>query len=673
MMNACRLMRFGLPGFALLIALISGRVLMHEQRSDARAERIQRLIEEREAAGNSVFADTPASANTVTERQASPAMTSSQSAGHQVQLGTNYLAAWNLEDLFINRMKLVDRHQPWAWGMRINGETLNTAASRERGLIDDVTGEPERLPPGLEFYQSPPIFSAIKENPRYYRGEWVAVWEGGGRGSLQPHLQAQGFRIISSERGRLVFRVPPDVKEPFVLLFKDPEAPVRNLRLFRPGEQALLNAGKVWNPRFVKLARDYDVIRTMVTQDTNRSLVRRWDMVATPDDPYFSTREPMIAEAQKPPFGRYGVPYEYLFELALETDTALWVNIPVQIGSPLDHTQYKDRLDDFEVAVAAKARTIIDSPEWDRFARAFADRLVASGYPPGRPIYVELGNEIWNYGWPFSINTKYADGIGRAFQNAPYAHRHGYGVLAARWISALEAALAAHSDYRVIHVIGSHTANPDSTRVSLDAMNEAWRARGLDPDALFAKTGLALTTYHGGAEAYQNILPTDDTRSLRERWERAIRLDTNNNLARRMHAYYVESPASVSTSLRWIVQRWESHARIARQYGVSLIGAYEGGSHDVPPYELSQSMIFMDWWTDYHWGFYGVDVVRQVNKAILDVFPGAILSNFISIGSIGKWNSPWSEGHYDSGTQMFSMWDEFLNRDVSTGEGADNQ
>ena len=250
-------------------------------------------------------------------------------------------------------------------------------------------------------------------------------------------------------------------------------------------------------------------------------------------------------------------------------------------------------------------------------------------------LYLEFGNEVWNYAWPFFLNSSYAEGIGEG--NV----RRGYGLLVARMIDAVD-----RTGLGVTYVVASQTAAPESTGIALEAI----RAAGVD----MSRIKLALTSYHGGPDAYREIVTQEAGESLVAAWEREILLDPEG-LKQRLHHRYTMTDALFSK--RWIVDRWAEHVSIADVYGVKLLGAYEGGSHDTPPNELATSQVFLDWWTDYHWGSVGADVVRQVNQAIIDRYPGVMLSNFDGRGRIGQPALPWIDGAPGAVNPMIEVWD----------------
>ena len=583
---------------------------------------------------------------------------------HSLQVNPSFLAEWGSEDHFIDYMKVKSYPDDFRWLFVFQDGVMNTGQADAEGYINRLTGDMTSVPPGLLELQGPTMLFGATNFPEWYAGEWVLTWDG----QADALVNGDGVRVVNMEQtdtgGRLTFAQPTQGAKPLRARFRNVRSPLTNLKLYRKRDEDKVLAGAIWNPDFIDYMKNYDVIRTMVMQDMNDLPVRSWDEIARPDDPFFVHLQPAQKPEKRPASGRYGVPYEYLFDLADQTDTALWLNVPIMLGGPVHPGDIGgDPQKMFELA-RANTPDILASPEWKHFAKEFTKRLVDSNYPADKPLYIELGNEIWNYAWPFAINTRYADGIGAGI-NSDQSHRYGYGYLTAKLISVMDAALLG-TGYQPIYVIASQTASPDTSRAALQGVSDGLaafdRAR---TDAPLRNIVLALTTYHGGKEGYQALLTPQTGDSLVTAWEREIARD-GDALERRIHAHYLEGGVEALYGKEWVLQRWRSHRDIGAQFGVPILGAYEGGSHDNPPAELMASTAFADWWENYHWGPYGADVVRQINLAILEEFPGIMLSDFATIGEIGTGKSPWRDGHYAKPTHMMKMWREFSARKGSS-------
>lgn len=435
---------------------------------------------------------------------------------------------------------------------------------------------------------------------------------------------------------------------------------LKSFRLYRDEHKKLIDAGEIWNPDFIEHMKKYDVIRTMDFQRINGSPVTKFSEVALPGDAFYANA--LMDEWPAPP--RYGMPYEILFDLANKADAALWLHIPPLIGAPLHPGHPSLRNDKGNIGIrkvsamaSSNAKEIIDSPTWDEFTKELADRLVASGYSPEKPLYIEIGNEIWNNARPFSLNTSYFRGIGRGLRN-DWRHREAYGAVLARFANSFEEELKRRSlDYNVTYVLASHTANVSATTKAIEGFNYQVESMQADADALIAKTGLALTSYTRCSASFsKQRFKGAKGKELIHLWEKAI--DENaESLKRELHDFCVTASGHGVLSLQYIVKSWRLHQEAARKNGMRLIGAYEGGSHDQPDEGLKESKKFAEWWLDFHWGHYGADIIRQTNLALINEFPGVMLSDFSSMGPVGR--APWVEGHYAYETDLLRVWDEF--------------
>ncbi|MEL6111921.1 MAG: hypothetical protein AAFR20_03865 [Pseudomonadota bacterium] len=650
-----RLLKFGPLGGALLLVLLGGRMLAVDENGERRADRLRTLIENADDAQAADIAIPPA-------KRDGSAWQSMAGSDHLLQANTSFLAYWNAEDLFINRLALQGYPDDYRWIFTFSGRNLNTKEAEAAGFIDPVSGDLSRVPPGLLSVQSPTLLPNYPEFPSYYAGQWVLTWEGSARAEISVGARQAGVRRIdrSGKDGRLVFEMPRRGAAPFRVTFSQVRSPLRNLKLYRLSEEEAVKDGAIWTPAFVEMISRYDVVRTMLTQGINNSVVRAWSDVARPDDPHFFDYQPILPPEQRPRTGRYGLPYEFLLDLAIKANARAWLHIPLQIGSPKHQGDIGADVMAMTSVAQTNARSILESPAWDDFARELVARIDASAYRAGRPLYIELGNEVWNYAWPYVLNTRYAEGIARGLTDGE-GPRYGYGALSARMILAVENALriseSAHRD-NIVYVIAGQTAVPETSAAAYRGLRDYWRSQGADLTALTAKTGIALTTYHGGATAYETLVTPRAGETLLDAWEREIDRDPEG-LEDKVYTHYTRGGPGVQFDKNWVRLRWAEHATIANTLGVPIIGAYEGGSHDNPPEALAASQKFLDWWTRYHWGPRGVEVVRQINNAIIDAYPGVMLSNFVTHGKVGDPRHPWNDGHYGRKTLMTRMWQEY--------------
>lgn len=574
---------------------------------------------------------------------------------HQLQLGLGPAAPYNLEEPYLNVAQL----RGAGWEFEGRGERVGAQAAVASGLLDAKTWMPTAKARAFKNASIAQFFSNAAGYEAFYADEWVIDWKGDAYGFMQGWERRMGTK---RDKNSAAYTVTPQNFRNGSLRFSQFGDDFSGVRLYRRKNAERLARGEIWNPVFLDYARRYDVLRTMDIQSTNNSQVRRFDQIAKMTDPWGqgSTRA-----WPEPPF--FSAPYEVLFDLGVRTGSKIWVTVPPQIGAPVSWADPSLRRKDkperlngelFTATTAKHAKQTLESEEWNIFARAFAERLAASGYPLDRPLYVELGNEMWNNAAGFFVSTAYARGVASAF-NDKWRGGYGYGILSARMAMSFEKAFAEMKIRpRIIYVLGTHTANPTRTRDALEGFSFYVRKSGGDPKALLKQTGVATTNYFGKfSDLTTLIFGETPAGEVTARWIAAAKKDPDG-LGRRISAHIIDGPASAKATAAWIVDSWGRHRQIALEFGSTFIGAYEGGSHLNIPVELSQSPEFMAFWTDFHWGERGAEIARQVNRRLIEAYPGVIISNFLSIGQL-KGTAPWMDGHYAKRTPMMRMWDEF--------------
>jgi hypothetical protein len=134
-----------------------------------------------------------------------------------------------------------------------------------------------------------------------------------------------------------------------MLAFTGTEGGVSDVRLLPPGA----TAGQTFSDTFRAAAAPFGTLRLMDFLETNANPVRRWSERTTP--------------ASATQAGERGAAYEYAVQLANELGKDIWINIPVGAD------------DDYVRSLAA---------------------LLKQTLAPGRAVYVEYSNELWNAQFP---------------------------------------------------------------------------------------------------------------------------------------------------------------------------------------------------------------------------------------------------------------------------------
>ncbi len=145
---------------------------------------------------------------------------------------------------------------------------------------------------------------------------------------------------------RVALQVPEEADQ-LVLSFTSTGPGIKDLLVIRPGYDA--DRPPLFTREFLDHIAPFRVLRLMDLLRTNNSPVRRWSSRATAADTHFASRR--------------GAPWEHVVELARQTGSDLWINIP---------------------ALAE-----------DDYVRSLA-RLLHLDLPADTRVYVEYSNEVWN-------------------------------------------------------------------------------------------------------------------------------------------------------------------------------------------------------------------------------------------------------------------------------------
>ena len=350
----------------------------------------------------------------------------------------------------------------------------------------------------------------------YASGTYHAQWEGTGTVSF-------GFdaRVLSTTTGadgihRAELAVTPTSAGILVRIEStDPADPVRGIHVWMPDWKGKSFAGEVWkpgaafspfHPLFLERLDPFATIRFMGWQETNSSSVRTVadarpaDAARQSSGPGGSPSEPKVN----------GVSIEQMVQLANDLDADPWFNMP-------------PRADDGYVRA---------------FAQTVRDRL-----EPGRKVYVEWSNEIWNWGWGFD-GARYVDEVAVRPEYAGLDHWQIAGREAKRDLDIWSDVFAGQTS-RLVRVAAGQAANEWIVDRVASAMGGSFDV-------------LAIAPY---------ILPTDQQRAT---YTAATTVDT----------ILADCRTAVDTASDWTRRHKALADTWSKTLGrsVSLV-AYEGGVH----------------------------------------------------------------------------------------------
>ena len=308
-------------------------------------------------------------------------------------------------------------HSARAWVPQQAGQPWGKGPKLE--LRED--GYPARLAPGQ-------FATTIVLNARGYpTGTYTLLYDGRGRIRLE-----RRFEIVREEAGRIEFRVDERPNCMIHLEETDPADPLRNIRLYMPGQEAAGEAGRLFAQPFLDRCRKFACLRFMDWMETNNSEIEGWGERPEVDD--FS-------------WALHGVPAEVMIDLANAVQCDAWFCMP-------------HRAD-------------------EEYVRQFAE-LVRDRLDPELTAYVEHSNELWNGQFAQAREAGDAGTRARLSSNRYQAQllHHGQRTVSIgrTWDEVL-------GDERVRVVLGAQSVNPWTTEqgLSVDGADEVIEAVAIAP------------------------------------------------------------------------------------------------------------------------------------------------------------------------------------------------
>ncbi len=222
-------------------------------------------------------------------------------------------------------------------------------------------------------------------------GTYILEWDG--KGDIGVY---QNARLIAPNKLEITFDAdyfddqgrPKDDGFTVIINSTDPNNTgdyIRNIRLYDALDADLINAGEKFDPVWQDRIDDFRVLRMHGWQNTNFPTAVDWE------------RNVFDADQAGWGYEDFGMPYENLLQMANETRSDLWINIP--------HTAS------------------------DQYIREAAKYLKANLDGDLR-LHVEFSNEYWTEG--FDQHQYFVDGGRAAFGTDDYATGQFYGTRAAR-------------------------------------------------------------------------------------------------------------------------------------------------------------------------------------------------------------------------------------------------
>ena len=354
----------------------------------------------------------------------------------------------------------------------------------------------------------------------YAGGVYRAEWDGTGVVTFGFDARVIATGVTDSGRAFADLQVTPsDDGISMVIEETNPADPVRDFNVWMPDWGGRHFAGERWqpgaafspfHPLFLQRLSSFHVLRFMGMQETNSSDIRTWSDrrdaldVRQGSGPGGTSSEPLVN----------GMSLEYMVQLANDLDADPWFNMPHMAD--------------------------------DAFVRNFAI-YVRDHLEPGRRVYVEWANEVWNFGWGFEASQWVA-------QQVHLPEHAGLDPDLAHW---LVAGGEARRDLDIWSDVFSGQTNR-LVRVAAGWAAVDWVTNQIAEGMGGAFDAIAIAPY---------ITPTDTQRA-------------GYSAATTVDRVLADARTNVATSLEWVA----NHERLARDWSTRLgrtiqLVAYEGGPH----------------------------------------------------------------------------------------------
>ncbi len=399
-------------------------------------------------------------------------------------LGMNLQAVnyFTSEQPFLNIFKTtwISKSNPQGW--QTHREASAGDSGEGRYVQTDENGYPTTLTPGPGDSNSAPfssvgvlfLYNLAKSNagkgPYYPAGKYVVLYDG--QGSLSYGHDAS---LVSSSPGRDVFNVVTPTYEggiDFRITATDPRHTgnyLRNIRVVKAEQEALLSGGGIFNPTFLNLLQNFRLLRGIqwLQIDDAGGLMTSW------------SQRPRLTDAGWG--GPNGTPIEALLELCNATGADCWLNIP--------HAATNDYIKQMAI-------------------------LAHSTLGSSQKVYVEFSNEVWNSSY---VQFAFANAQGRlmwpgAGPKADYGN-NWYGMRVAQTCDIWKSAWGTDAS-RVVCVMGAFAEIPWTATEALNC--ELWKGTGNAPCSDHGIGAVAIAPYFAyvRAQTYWTTGPDGGLKTL---------------------------------------------------------------------------------------------------------------------------------------------------------------
>lgn len=530
-------------------------------------------------------------------------------ANPSMGIGLNGVADWSTQMPFIDVFK---SSRPWTghlegrWG---------GATSAQIEAVSDVDGYLTRLPAGVS-HVSALFLTEMPAQMTSIAGTYRITYEG------QGDITVNGATNVRYGNGEIWFDYTPRGNNLVSIdIHRINSADhIRDISVVHEKNIAAFEEGKIFNPDWIKLIDDMRSLRFMDWQSTNNSDVSTWADRAHASDATWGNEA--------------GVPLEIMVQLANETGTDPWFNIP--------HLATQD------------------------YIRNFVTYVKANLDPDLKPFF-EYSNEVWN--WQFG-QAQWAHREGqKLWPNQGDAWVQYYGMKAAEMATIIDQVYGPDVNDQVNKVIATHTAWQGLEWSILEAPN-AVRNGSEKPASLF--NNYAVTGYFDGSLGREKaplvlewIARSEAAATAQGRALGLSGTQLNTYIQQHKHDQAIglairelrdgSVTGNADGSIANLVKSFAYHKKIADAYGLTLV-MYEGGTHVVGVGEWGNNRTLSDF-------FLALNQSDDMGQLYLELLSGwknaggTLFNAFVDVGRHGTHGSWGALQHLDDHSER---WDALV-------------
>ncbi len=436
--------------------------------------------------------------------------------GMNLESIVDWSPAWTFTDVFqASRPWINQVFNPTTWGTSWDDPASPLLDVAPDGTIRSLRRWTQN---GVELRQQAATLMFRDIGGAYPSGRYVAEWDGSGDVRFGfDAVVVSTSRTADGHNRALLDVTPSDAGIYLRIEATDPADPVRDIHLWMPDYGGQSFTGQRWqpgaafspfHPLFLERLAPFGTIRFMGMQETNSTDITTWSQRRTTD----AARQSSGAQGTASEPLVNGMALETMIELANALDADPWFNMPHQAD--------------------------------DDFVRQFAT-TVRNRLEPGRKVYVEWANEVWNFGWGFEASQWVADQVQLEGLDPNEGQWIVAGREARRDMDIWSQVFAGQSDHSLVRVAAGWAAVDWVSNRIAEAMNGAFDA-------------IAIAPY---------ITPTDAQRA-------------SYSASTSVDQVLADTRSNIATSVAWV----QNHAALADSWGAQLgrpidLLAYEGGIH----------------------------------------------------------------------------------------------